>query len=935
MSNADGLTKLFADAYREAVLANIDMRAFAEALEPIRTRLSTGNMFEACDAIDEQIGNAQDNQLQKQLIGFRAAFESYHQTAEIERLAASFARDSEAGWTEWLRSYAESLKYWRIRFCYGITEAQLPFPAAVTSEIQRLRVLTRHALHYNWPEAYGLFEYFGNQELLPASHRAIAIVFAAQVQLYHFLKPEGMKALLRRAELLAPEETRIISAWGECALQESDFPEAERRFQEVIKRDPKMVEGYTLMGDWYERQNEVDAAEEWYREAVKNKSGDAQGYTRLMRLNGRPERLSAHESELMPLLARVIAVSSENETSQYLELGYIYQQNKRYPEAHAWFDKAIDLDPARSDGRIAKGYLLIEEEKYDQARTVLLTAIATEPDVFNGYWGMAWVCEQQQQWAEALKWYQESLPHRPVWQSITRGKIGEMLSNLERDAEAETELVQALLDDPTNETVVNLLTSLAERYYKTLSHPDAAIHVYDRIRELKGSDYEANYRNLIGNVKYYLGDYQAAAESYRQAIAADAQKHVFYSNLSLAWENIRVADNRAVELANAVGELRKARDLAPDVIDYVQRLAALELQQRMLTRYGEAALNLTPVNRITVGFAWDLLPFIVDGENLSADFQALIAEMRQRFKDRFGLDVPPINCKDVEEAQPGTYIHELTDIAMGWGQISADKKFYPGPATDLAALNLKTVEGFNPVDGSQGCWIVEADWPKVAAAGFQLWPIMEYPLRHLELLLQKYLAEFADHQETSFLLQAAAVQSEPPLEEITAFTKVLRALASEEVPVVALGQIYALFKSEREAGVDLTTIVERLRSLPEILPGLPGNNERSSLFGLGRELEDLIAGNLRQNPAGPVLAMQLQEVQPIMAEMKSVGTDPPSATAIVVDNAALRPFVRRLVDLLFPNFSVLSRPELLLPLRDKVRVKPEEPAINTSTSPAN
>jgi tetratricopeptide (TPR) repeat protein len=921
--------RLCADAYREAVLADVNMRTFAEALESVRTRLATGNMFEGWDGIDEQIGNTQDDKLQKQLISFRAAFQSYHRTTEIERLTALFARDSEAGWTEWLRSYAEGLKYWRIRFCYALTQVQFPFPAAVTSEVQNIRVLTVHALHFNWPEAYGLFEYFGNQELLPATHRASAIVFAAQVQLYHFLKPGSMKALLRQAQLLAPDEIRIVSAWGECALQESDFPEAKKRFQEVITRDPKMVEGYTLMGDWYEQQNELDAAEEWYREAVKNKSGEGQGYIRLIRLNGRPERLSTHESELPGLLAQVIAVSSEDETSPYLELGYIYQQNKRYADAHSWFDKAIALDPARSDARIAKGYLLIEEQNYEQARTVLLDAIATEPDVFNGYWGMAWLCEQQEQWEEALKWYRQSLPHRPVWQSITRGKIGEMLSNLQRNAEAETELAQALLGDPTNETVVNLMTTLAERYYKTLGDPAAANNLYNRIREIKGSAYEANYQNLLGNVKYYLGDYQAAAECYRQAIAADSQKDVFYSNLSLAWENMKVAANRAAELQNAIVELRKARDLAPDVTEYAQRIEALELQQRMLARYGEAVLSLAPVDRITFSFAPDLLPFIVEGESLSKDFQTLIAEMRLRFKQKFGLDVPAISCKDTPDVPSGTYIHELTNIPIGLGRISVDERFYPGPATNLAALNLETTEGFNPLDGGQGCWVAEADWSKVEAGGFQLWSLMEYPLRHLEALLQKDLAEVADHQETSLLLQNEAKQTETPLETITAFTKVLRALASEEVPLIAVSQIYSLFATLREANADLTNIVEQSRLLPEVRPGLPGNKEQASLFGLSREIEDLLAGNLHHDSLTRALVLQLGDVSPALAELKRIAEASAPAPVIVVDNAPLRPFVRRLVDTILPSLAVLSREELLLPLKDKMIVKPDELATNT------
>jgi tetratricopeptide (TPR) repeat protein len=717
-------------------------------------------------------------------------------------------------------------------------------------------------------------------------------------------------------------------------LQQGAFEKAQEHFQRLIDVAPLLSDGYIYMGDLSDRQGKLDTAEEWYQKGLRATGVSSSDCVALLRLYGRRELFARNKDKILPLAQRAIAIDPAREYSVYVEIGSCYQQNEDYTEAHRWYQKAVDLDLTRLQAYTSFGYSYIAEREYEKAGSNFQKAVQVAPEALDGSWGMAWLCESQGQeetqaerkeerWQEALHWYEESLKRRPEWAGVIRSRICEVKRKLGRYQEAQAELLEALRQEPADERLLQALHDLADDYYKNRKNAAAALQVYDEIRRIKGPSYDGDYQNRIGNLKYYTGDYQAAAEAYRKAIAADPGNAVYCSNLALACVNLKVPDKRQEELDEAISALNQALKLSPQDREYADRLQNLQRQRRVVGTYGEPALaRKFGVDPITILLTPDLLPHILapGTGDLSVEMVGLISAMRARIQERFGVRVPALNFRDDQDPDRphGTYFFALKEIWIASGLVPSAKRFFAGPFEELAALQIDGEEVSDSPTGFRGYWIAQKDWAKAEKVG--LWEVMEYPLRHLEALLERNLGEFVTHQELTRLLGAgeedARLQIGSSSGELTALTLVVRALLSEAVPVRAFNVICKTVVELRTSGATLVDIVERVRALPEILPQLPGQSTRYSFYQLGVHLEKELTRSIYRESPQPLLALEPQRCQDILTTIRGrAGVD---ALALLVKNAELRPLVRKLVELEFPNMPVLSWAELQPALSTRV-----------------
>lgn len=972
MVNSDNFIQLIAKAYYEAALENVNMQNAIDALESIRKAVINGeNHFNVWVVIDKCIGQTEDDRFQKVLIKFRNRFIQQVFAVEIVRLHEAFRSNPEDGWTEWLRVYTEAFTYWRFKFCLMLSEEQFPFPAGTEPIVEKIRQSTRFALHSRWPEVYDSIIYLAEQERISKLQRANMLVTAAEIQLYHLLKPDVAKDLLQRGKELAPGESRVIIGWGEYWLQKKEFDKAKECFQEVIRQDSILTNGYTVMGECYEKQNDLDAAEEWYIEAIKKRSGDSGGYLRLLRLYGRPEKLATHETKLSPFLNRVIAVDPLGEYIVYIEMGYIYQQNKQYEKAYYWYDKAIELDGTCIGGYTSKGYSYLEENNYEQARASFQIAIKFASEAFDGYWGMALLYERQELWEDALQWYEQSLQKRPSWEGLIQGKIGEIKLKQRQYKEAENELFKALRCDPDNQRVLHTIYNLASDLI--IDNENATFRVYDEIRQIIGESYEAEYHsklskvykqlkdwanareeidlayqidknedtyrnemahifNAEGNECYSQTDYSKAIEKYEKAIEFDPKDAIIHSNLAGAWEKLKDPGRRVEALSNAISALRKAHELNPDDREYIEKLPKLQRKKSIGEHFGEKALEMWPVvTPIAVEFASNLIPYVkseTETEELHPTLNDLIVNMREDIKTK-GVKVPGIRFRDNEDLPEGTYNIMINEIPLDKGTISEEKRLFPGTMENLTPLGVFGEETDNPLTGDEAVWIFRKDWEKVERAGHSLWEVIEYIVRHLEAVIRRNLSEFLGHQElvnmckqmedTSSILSARMARFRSIFyPNLTALTTVFKGLLNEGVPIIEFEKIVTKFNQLKKDKKDILTIIETIRSIPEVHRTLPGNNDQYSFYPLGRRFEEEIKQSISIEDYQPILTMKPENVQDALTAVREqAGSN--RNVAILVENAELRPFVRQLIELEFPLVPVLSRRELLPGLEGKIK----------------
>lgn len=919
-------THLIADSYYEAALAKADMRNAAEMLELIRVSfVSETDHFEIWDTIDHHVGQSNDAQLQKVLMRLRERFEQQLRDAEIARLNEALRRDAEAGWIEWLSTYARTLSHWRPLLCLALCEAPLSFPEHRKQDVKRIKESTWYIASDQGADGYEVLIYLAEQETVPNVLRARLYVYAADYQLYTFVLPSEAKNLLERAEELAPEESLVQRGWGAYWLQQDNVEKAKSCLQEALKKKPLLIEAYLTMGDCHQRLNDFDAAEQWYREAIKVHSGYSFEYISLLRLYGHSEWFATHEEQLQPLLERAICVDPDYAYSYYLNMGSVYQQNQKYKQAYDWYNKAVELDERRLNGYISIGYAALEENNYKVAENAFRRGIEVAPKSFDGYWGMGLLYEQQEQWLEALGYFEQSLLYRPQWKATIHGKIGDIKLRLKRYEEAEQELTLALRYEPDNEGVLNSLENLAIE--QESGNPATARHIYDAILQIKGQSYEASYYNRIGMMHHSAGEYQPAIESYQKAIALEHDNIDYLSNLAYAWVYRRTPGQRLVELENALAALHTVLGLNPRDNEYAERAEQLERERRLVLTCGERTLKFLPeIPLLSLGVSTDLTYVLTNGQQtIEPKFDALYSALGDRFQQNFGVDIDVINLDEIPDAPSGGVEIRFSGVPISKGIISLDERFFPGSLEELEAVQVEGRESYDPLTREKGYWIKQSDWATVKEHGLYLWHIMEYPLKMLERFLLDNMVELIHHQwvmnrvtrkgESSGMQTYEDIKNSP--EAVTALTQVLKRLVAERVPIKAFDQICEQFIELLKNKMDLRTIVEQLRSLPEILPTLPGNDGQYTFYRLGPFFESELAQAILVENAQPVLVMEHDLFQFLAEELRQILAFQ-EHVAFFVEQAELRSFVRQLmVEFNFPDIPVLSRRELLPGLEEK------------------
>src|SRR5215510_8828741 len=92
--------RIIADAYRDAALANTNMRSATELLESLRVVVADGTDYhKTWDKLDESIGRTLDKRLRHVLLTLRQNFVAHVTDGEIARLQAGFASDPRGAWS--------------------------------------------------------------------------------------------------------------------------------------------------------------------------------------------------------------------------------------------------------------------------------------------------------------------------------------------------------------------------------------------------------------------------------------------------------------------------------------------------------------------------------------------------------------------------------------------------------------------------------------------------------------------------------------------------------------------------------------------------------------------------------------------------------------------------------------------------------------------
>ncbi|MDQ6608271.1 MAG: FHIPEP family type III secretion protein, partial [Bacteroidota bacterium] len=476
--------------------------------------------------------------------------------------------------------------------------------------------------------------------------------------------------------------------------------------------------------------------------------------------------------------------------------------------------------------------------------------------------------------------------------------------------------------------------NLAEAY-KQLKNWDGAASEVLKAKQLSKDEKLYNrdmalIRNAEGNEFFSKGAFLQAIDKYKESVIFDPEDDIIYSNLAKAWENVKDLGMQHEALQQAIIAYTKANKINPGKT-YSKAIERLEKKESFIQAYGgRAASNTLVVSPIIMEVSADLVPFFegVDQGSMSPELKNEVAELRSRMLQNFGIRIPNILFRPNEAALvTGSYIIMLDEIPMVQGTVNTEQRFVAASEETLQRLGINGVVNSNSFLLNNGFWIEKDDGVKAQANGIELWEVVRYPLRHLEFILIKNLSDFVGHQEISDLLQKEVpdayneIQGKP--QKQSAFVAVCKGLVSEQSPLLSLGKIYETFNELYKPEHSLLEIVEAARLLPEVRSKLSGQEVHRTLLPLGTEFQKEIEHSLYKKDGHTVLALTPENCQSALATIKNQVTAN-QHVALLTENATIRPFIRKFIEIDFPNVPVLSKKEIGAEAENRVAILPVE-----------
>ena len=161
-----------------------------------------------------------------------------------------------------------------------------------------------------------------------------------------------------------------------ASFQTGRLSDAERRFKEVLRHEPKHVAALNLLSVLLTHLGRCAEAEPYIKLALKlNSNSDATfyNYGLILKALNRPNEALERFSQALSINATVAETWNNR--------GTILNEIERYDDAIANFDKAISLQPNFSGAFCNKGKSLGKLKRYDEAFAAYDKALALKPDL--------------------------------------------------------------------------------------------------------------------------------------------------------------------------------------------------------------------------------------------------------------------------------------------------------------------------------------------------------------------------------------------------------------------------------------------------------------------------------------------------------------------------------------------------------------------------
>jgi len=320
--------------------------------------------------------------------------------------------------------------------------------------------------------------------------------------------------------------------------------------------------------------------------------------------------------------------------------------------------------------------------------------------------------------------------------------------------------------------------------------------------------------------------------------------------------------------------------------------------------------------KIELGYA--LLP-LVNGPDGTDRLTEQIKALRRSLAIEMGFVMPAVRILDNVQLEANTYVIKVKEVDAGTGRIWPNQFMVMDPAGNQVAVpGIHTTE---PTFGLPATWVDAALKEEASLKGYTVVDAATVLSTHLTELLKTNMSDLLSYGEVQKLLKDLPKEQGELIKDIvpgqvtiSGIQRVLQLLLAERISIRDLSTILEGIADALAFSRNPATIVEHVRArlARQICAQNTSGNGYLPLIALSAKWEQAFAESLIGQGEERSLAMQPSKLSEFMTVVRDRFEQAAreGEAPVLVTSAAIRPFVRSLVERFRQQTTVLSQAEI-------------------------
>ena len=316
-----------------------------------------------------------------------------------------------------------------------------------------------------------------------------------------------------------------------------------------------------------------------------------------------------------------------------------------------------------------------------------------------------------------------------------------------------------------------------------------------------------------------------------------------------------------------------------------------------------------------------LTPFVNTANAEGKSFVEKLTDVRNSLYYDLGVIFPPIQISGNNPLEPGTYRIWLNEVPIAKGNIRLDGVLVKSNAKNLVLYGIQGEDTKHPATGKPAAWIPEESRERAVTAGVELWETHEVLIMHVSHFLRKHARDFLGLQEVQWMLNSLkeyypnlVEEVVPKIVSLQQLTEILQRVVEEGTSIRDLKAILQCLSEWGRSSREVAALSEQVRVAlkRKICYQISEGSQSLFVYQLVPEIEEMFRNSIRQSASGPYMTMDPGLIQQVMEAVQAqFGNLPPTAqTPVILTDADIRRFVKKLLDFKFPDVAVLSYDQL-------------------------